>query len=527
MTHWLGRQWELLLDSWRVSLRLRMVTISIALSVLAVSIIGAYMTIIIQGNFFDSRRDQAIAETQSVTSSVQALFDGSLDSSGYIDVEGANAAAQTTIRATTASPGLVGFAILRTPGQITNQTMMSTSSVGFPLDVVSTEMRNSVRTDEDVVHFQPVELPGGSPAIVTGARVSVPTAGAYELYLVYDLADLQETLQFVQSTLVVGSGFFVLVVGFIVYWVTTRSIRPIVTTAETAERFAAGALDERIEVEGNDIVAQLARSFNKMASAIQQQIVRLATLSSLQQQFVSDVSHELRTPLTTIKITGNMLYERRDQFDKDAARAAELLHEKTGTFEHLLSELIELSRYDAGAATIEKDPVVPVALVNEAVASMQALAENKGSELRVHAPGGHGSIDVDSRRIRRIVTNFLGNAIDHGEGEPIDIIIDSNQTAVSIAVWDHGVGMNETDITRVFDRFWRADPSRQRTTGGTGLGMAIAKGDAELHGGTIDVWSEPGKGACFRLTLPRVGAGEIFVSPFSLPPTLPEGGHSA
>ena len=325
MTHWLGRQWEQLLDSWRVSLRLRMVTISIALSVLAVSIIGAYMTIIIQGNFFDSRRDQAIAETQSVTASVQALFDGSLDSSGYIDVEGANAAAQTTIRATTASPGLVGFAILRTPGQVTNQTMMSTSSVGFPLDVVSSEMRNSVRTDDEVVHFQPVELPGGSPAIVTGARVSVPTAGAYELYLVYDLADLQETLQFVQSTLVVGSGFFVLVVGFIVYWVTTRSIRPIVTTAETAERFAAGALDERIEVEGNDIVAQLARSFNKMASAIQQQIVRLATLSSLQQQFVSDVSHELRTPLTTIKITGNMLYERRDQFDKDAARAAELL----------------------------------------------------------------------------------------------------------------------------------------------------------------------------------------------------------
>ncbi len=518
----LERLWAALRSSWRVSLRMRMVSISIGLSVLAVSVIGAYMMLIIQGNLFDSRRDQTVAETQSVTSNVQALFDGSIDSAGFIDIEGANAAAQTTIRATTASPGLAGFAILRSPGQATSQTMTSTSSVGFPLETVSDSLRMAVRADNTVVHYQSVSLPSGSPGIVTGALISVPTAGSYELYLVYDLTDLQTTLTFVQQTLIVGSNFFVLVVGLIVFIVTTRSIRPITMTAETAERFADGALDERIRVEGDDIVATLARSFNKMATSIQEQIVRLGTLSTLQQQFVSDVSHELRTPLTTIKITGNMLYERRHEFDKDTARAAELLHEKIGTFEYLLAELIELSRYDAGAATLEADPVVPVALVNEAVDSMRTLAENKGSELRIHAPGGHGTIQADSRRVRRIITNFLGNAIDHGEGKPIDIIVDSNHTAVSIAVWDHGVGIKPMDIHRVFDRFWRADPSRQRTTGGTGLGMAIAKGDAELHGGTIDVWSEPGNGACFRLTLPRVGDGEIIVPPIALPPVIDE-----
>jgi two-component system, OmpR family, sensor histidine kinase MtrB len=125
---------------------------------------------------------------------------------------------------------------------------------------------------------------------------------------------------------------------------------------------------------------------------------------------------------------------------------------------------------------------------------------------------------VDARRIRRILQNLLGNAIDHGEGRPIDVHVDSDATAVAIAVRDHGIGMSPTDAERVFDRFWRADPSRQRTTGGTGLGLAISQEDAVVHGGRLEVWSAPGEGSCFRLTLPRVRGQVLRGSPLELPP---------
>jgi two-component system sensor histidine kinase MtrB len=138
--------------------------------------------------------------------------------------------------------------------------------------------------------------------------------------------------------------------------------------------------------------------------------------------------------------------------------------------------------------------------------------------LRLVAPGGYFEAELDSRRIRRIMQNLLGNAIDHGEGKPIVIYVDSDEKAVAIAVRDYGVGMTSESVERVFDRFWRADPSRQRTTGGTGLGLAISLEDAALHGGWLEVWSAPGEGSCFRLTLPRARGGMLSSSPLELPP---------
>jgi two-component system sensor histidine kinase MtrB len=152
---------------------------------------------------------------------------------------------------------------------------------------------------------------------------------------------------------------------------------------------------------------------------------------------------------------------------------------------------------------------------------VRTLAASKGSDLRLVAPGGYFEAEVDSRRIRRILSNLLGNAIDHGEGKPIVVFVDSNPDAIAIAVRDYGVGMTPTAVQRVFDRFWRADPSRQRTTGGTGLGLAISLEDAVLHGGWLEVWSAPGEGSCFRLTLPRIRGEELKSSPLELPP--PEG----
>jgi two-component system sensor histidine kinase MtrB len=125
---------------------------------------------------------------------------------------------------------------------------------------------------------------------------------------------------------------------------------------------------------------------------------------------------------------------------------------------------------------------------------------------------------MDPRRVRRIVRNLLGNAIEHGEGRPIVVSVDSNQHAVAIGVRDYGLGMTAEDAERVFDRFWRADPSRKRTIGGTGLGLSIALGDAKLHGGELAVWSELGRGTNFVLTLPRTGAALSGPSPLPVDP---------
>jgi two-component system sensor histidine kinase MtrB len=158
---------------------------------------------------------------------------------------------------------------------------------------------------------------------------------------------------------------------------------------------------------------------------------------------------------------------------------------------------------------------------------MRSLADSNGTQLRLVAPGGHLDAEVDPRRIRRILQNLIGNAIEHGEGKPVVISVDSNQSAVAISVRDYGLGMSEADVAHVFDRFWRADPSRQRTIGGTGLGLAISLEDAAAHGGTLEVWSTPGGGSCFLLTLPRGNGANPVVSPLPLPPEDADAGGIA
>ncbi len=294
--------------------------------------------------------------------------------------------------------------------------------------------------------------------------------------------------------------------------------KPIIEAAETSARLASGDLEVRLPVHGEDELATLARSFNAMADSIEAQIKELGELSLVQQRFVSDVSHELRTPLTTIRLAADMLNDQRDQFDPTTNRTAELLHTQVQRFETLLADLLEISRYDAGSVQLELEATSLTSLAEDIIEQMLPLAQGRGSELRLVAPGGYTPVDMDPRRVRRVLRNLVGNAIEHGEGRPIVVTVDSNQHAVAVGVRDFGLGMDPEDAQRVFDRFWRADPSRQRTIGGTGLGLSIALGDAKLHGGTLAVWSELAVGTNFVLTLPRQPGDLTGASPVSLEP---------
>jgi two-component system sensor histidine kinase MtrB len=281
---------------------------------------------------------------------------------------------------------------------------------------------------------------------------------------------------------------------------------------------AEGQLDERLTEKGADVIAQLAGSFNKMAGNLQQQIQKLDSLSKMQRRFVSDVSHELRTPLTTIKLAGEVLFGNRDRLDPALSRSAELMQAQIERFERLLADLLEISRYDAGAVQAEIESRDFNAVVGAAIANIEPLAISMQTEIQISLPSGPVEAEFDAKRIERLLVNLLSNAVEHGEGRPIRVEVGENQNAVAVSVTDSGVGMTKQQLERIFDRFWRADPARQRSVGGTGLGLAIAKEDAILHRGWLQVWSKPKRGSSFRLTLPKRVDAVIANSPLPLPP---------
>jgi two-component system sensor histidine kinase MtrB len=278
---------------------------------------------------------------------------------------------------------------------------------------------------------------------------------------------------------------------------------------------------------GEDDLARLASSFNGMASALQRQIRQLEELSTVQHQFVSDVSHELRTPLTTIRMAADVLYDERADFPAPVCRSAELMHDQVDRFEALLTDLLEISRFDAGAAVLEAEATDLRDLVRRVVEGAEPLAAGEyGSRIEVHTIPGDAVADIDPRRIERVVRNLLLNALEHGEGREVLVTVGADDSAVAVTVRDNGIGLRAGEAALVFNRFWRADPARTRRTGGTGLGLSIAREDAHLHGGWLQAWGEPRAGAVFRLTLPRTVGGVLVGSPLPLEP-VGRPGHRA
>jgi len=274
-------------------------------------------------------------------------------------------------------------------------------------------------------------------------------------------------------------------------------------------------------VRGQDEMATLARSFNEMAESLQDQIERMEQLSALQRTFVSDVSHELRTPMTTVRIAAEVIHAARGQFPPEVKRSAELMATQLDRFEELLADLLEISRFDAGAAVLDAERRDVRDVVAAAVDTVSALAQRRGSWLQVDVPDRPTNVDLDPRRVERILRNLLVNAIEHAEGTDVEVTVGADERAVAVCVRDYGVGMSQEAVEHVFDRFWRADKARARTTGGTGLGLAISLEDAHLHGGWLEVWASPGLGANFRLTLPRRAGIQLTSSPLPLVPDNP------
>ena len=353
--------------------------------------------------------------------------------------------------------------------------------------------------------------------LAAGSALTLPATGRYAIFLIFPLTQEVNTLAVLRYAVVSTGAVLVLMLTLIAALVARQVVVPVRDARRAAENLASGNLHDRMRVRGQDDLARLATSMNDMAAEMEKQITTLSELSQVQQRFVSDVSHELRTPLTTVRMAAEELHDVRDEFDPVAARSAELLQTELDRFESLLNDLLEISRFDAGAVVLAAVPVDLRGVVDRVVEAQGALIRAYGVRVRVRTTGDV-TAEVDARRIERIVRNLLTNAIEHSEGRPVDVLLAGGDDAVAVAVRDHGIGFEANQAKQVFLRFWRADPARARTVGGTGLGLAIAMEDANLHGGWLTAWGRPGLGAQFRLTVPRHAGEVLTTSPLPMAP---------
>lgn len=518
------RGWPTVLGTlWRRSLRFRTLTITLVATSAAIFVTCVTMALVIQNDLFVSQKNVALEDARRAIDQAQNALDVAEIGDDPAALQDLWTSIQEQLARNSSADQLAGFRLEADIDPST--TTLNGFTNGLSRNQLSAGLETRVGEFDDRQAWQSVGLPidGGRdvPGIVVGQQLQVPEAGPFAIYFAYELGDADQTLVFVQRTLwIAGIALVAILAG--ISWIVLRAVAtPIVQAAETSARLAAGDLGVRLEVHGEDELATLGRSFNAMADSIEGQIKELGELSMVQQRFVSDVSHELRTPLTTIRLAADMLNDQREDFDPTMARTAELLHAQVQRFDVLLSDLLEISRYDAGSVQLELEETSLAHVAEDVIEQMRPLAEGHGTELRLVAPGGYSPVEMDPRRVRRVLRNLIGNAIEHGEGRPIVVTVDSNQHAVAAGVRDFGLGMDPADAERVFDRFWRADPSRQRTIGGTGLGLSIALGDATIHGGTLAVWSALGEGTNFVLTLPRQGVITEGASPIPLEPQEP------
>jgi two-component system, OmpR family, sensor histidine kinase MtrB len=511
---------------WRRSIQARVVISILLLSAVVVSLVGWVLLSQITSGLVRSKTDSSVAEAGRATADAQSRLSATegndFDSSTQISQLVSSLVSRGTVQ---------GYEIVLR-GPISGSSARATagaatsSTPGVLAQSIPRRLREDVESGGDemsytysTIRYAPETGRPPVRGVVTGSQVTLPAGGGtYTLYYLFPMTEQEKTLTLVRRALVTGGVLLLLLVGGVTWLVTRQVVTPVRLARRVAERLASGRLEERMHVRGDDDIARLAMSFNQMAGSLQRQIRQLEELSRVQRRFVSDVSHELRTPLTTVRMAGDVLHDARTRFDPPTARAAELLQNELDRFEMLLSDLLEISRHDAGAAVLELEDVSIVDLAHRVVESTRPLAEHRGIRVVVRPGDGPCLAEADVRRVERIVRNLVTNAIDYADSVDVVVLVASNAEATALAVRDYGVGLKPGEAAMVFNRFWRADPARARTSGGTGLGLSISLEDAHLHGGWLQAWGEPGHGAQFRLTLPRRAGDAVEESPLPLVP---------
>lgn len=371
---------------------------------------------------------------------------------------------------------------------------------------ITTELRTAVMTGDDA-EFQRVVW-RGEPYLVVGTPVTFAdgdrSASGLEVFAIADLRAERDDTAALLDSVRDGIAPVVLLAAVLALLAARTVLRPVRKLGRATRELASGDLGSRVAVSGHDELAELARTFNETADALQHSDAELREQEAKARRFVADVSHELRTPLAAMTMVATVLDEDADQLPPDAARAARTVGAETARLSRLVEDLMEISRFDAKAVRLN-------AAGTDLADTVRASLALRGwtDRVRTHLPEGVRAV-VDRRRIDVIVANLVGNALRHG-APPVTVTLGTALAAdgewVTLEVADHGPGLPPEARERVFDRFYKADAARTRGAAddsgqGSGLGTAIALENARLHGGTIDVTAGPEGGAVFTLRLP-------------------------
>ncbi|MEV7240084.1 HAMP domain-containing sensor histidine kinase [Streptomyces sp. NPDC093248] len=398
------------------------------------------------------------------------------------------------------------FSVLLVAEDTHGKTVYGTSGGinGFSLEDVPASLRAAVNKRQKVadgnkapyhLYWQRVD-DHGTPYLVAGARLA---GGGPTGYLAKSLEPEAKDLNSLAWSLGIATGLALIGSALLAQAAATTVLKPVHRLGVAARRLGEGRLDTRLSVSGTDELADLSRTFNNAAEALEKRVADMAARDESSRRFVADMSHELRTPLTAITAVTEVLEEELDadagSIDPMIEPAVRLVVSETRRLNDLVENLMEVTRFDAGTARLVLDDVD---IADQITACIDARAWLDAVELDAER-GRHARLDP--RRLDVILANLIGNALKHG-GSPVRVSVRIDGDDLVIAVRDHGPGIPEDVLPHVFDRFYKASASRPRSEG-SGLGLSIAMENAHIHGGGITAANSPEGGAVFTLRLPR------------------------
>ncbi len=352
--------------------------------------------------------------------------------------------------------------------------------------VLPTVLRSSVAAGR--LAYQRLDV-DGRHLLVVGARIR---ASAAELYVVYLEDAIHDDLARLGTTLLGGWGVVVVLAAGVGWLLARRTLEPVGRASAAARAVAEGLLATRLPVEGADEFGVWASSFNRMAAALETKIAALSEAQARERRFTADVAHELRTPVTALLAAASLLREDLWRLPEEVRRPAELLVADVARLRRLVDDLMEISRLDGGQEAIRVQRVDLRAVADAIIAA-------RGWRGRVAVDGADIAVATDPRRIERILSNLIANAVEHGQRD-VWVRIAATVSTACLQVSDRGPGIAPEHLGHLFDRFYKADPARSGA--GSGLGLAIARENARLLGTEIEVRSEIGVGTEFRVRLP-------------------------
>jgi two-component system sensor histidine kinase MtrB len=365
------------------------------------------------------------------------------------------------------------------------------SREGLDPRALPTALRSAVASGQLAYGWIPL---AGTPSLVIGGRL-VPDGP--DFYFVRDMRALEDALDQLRLALGVGALVLVALALLVARLVARGVLAPVNAASRAAERIERGDYSVRVPVASDDEFGSWAERFNGMAASLEETIGRLQDAQAQNRRFVADVSHELRTPLAGLVAATSILREDLDALPAGSRRAGELLVADVARLRTLVDDLMEISRFDAEAELVAAQSV-------DLGRILAAIVARRLPSAVLELPLRSVVVETDPRRLERIVGNLLDNAREHAPGAPVTVSLVAAETAITIAVEDGGPGVEPDRLDRIFDRFYKSDPSRHG--GSSGLGLAIAAEHAVLLGGELRATNRAGGGLRIELLLPVTGS---------------------